>query len=341
LVDPDVDAAVSSMVNQFSTAAVHLESWTDNWSKLLYKIYGSDTPGSYVLQDRDTGELILIADERDDIPPDAVGPMVSVTYKARDGLDIPTILTWPAGADPQTAGNLPLIVMPHGGPASYDAVTFDWMAQYFANRGYLVVQPNFRGSTGFGIEHQNLGHGEWGGKMQDDITDGVQTLVDQGLADPDRVCIVGASYGGYAALAGGAFTPDLYKCVVAIAPVTDLRRFLVDVKWDRGRKHWALDYWQENMGDLDEEREKLNAISPARVPENFKAPVLLIHGKDDTVVPIRQSEIMDRALEQAGKDVTFLKLDGEDHWLSDGETRIETLRAMASFVDQHIGPEAE
>ena len=339
--DPDVDAAVASMVNQFSTAAVHLESWTDDWSKLLYKIYGSDTPGSYVLQDRDSGELILIADERDDIPPDAVGLMVSVTYKARDGLDIPTILTWPAGADPQTAGNLPLIVLPHGGPASYDAVTFDWMAQYFANRGYLVVQPNFRGSTGFGIEHQNLGHGEWGGKMQDDITDGVQTLVDQGLADPDRVCIVGASYGGYAALAGGAFTPDLYKCVVAIAPVTDLRRFLVDVKWDRGRKHWALDYWQENMGDLEEEREKLNAISPARVPENFKAPVLLIHGKDDTVVPIRQSEIMDRALEQAGKDVTFLKLDGQDHWLSDGETRIETLRAMATFVDQHIGPGAE
>ncbi|KCZ65881.1 hypothetical protein L53_00810 [Hyphomonas sp. L-53-1-40] len=339
--DPDVDAAVSGMVNQFSTASVNLVSWTDDWSKLLYLIYGSDTPGSYVLQDRETGQLMLVADERDNIPPDAVGQMVSVNYKARDGLNIPSILTWPAGVDIETASKLPLVVMPHGGPESYDAVGFDWMAQYFANRGYLVLQPNFRGSSGYGTEHRILGKGEWGGKMQDDITDGVQTLVEQGLADPTRVCIVGASYGGYAALAGGAFTPDLYKCVVAIAPVSDIRPLLVDVKWDNGRKHWALDYWQENIGDLDEEREKLNAISPARAADKFTAPVLLIHGNDDTVVPIKQSEIMERALEKAGKDVTFIKLPGEDHWMSDGDTRIEALRAMASFVDQHIGAEAE
>ncbi|CAN0435252.1 unnamed protein product, partial [Scytosiphon promiscuus] len=212
---------------------------------------------------------------------------------------------------------------------------------YFANRGYLVLQPNFRGSSGYGTEHRILGKGEWGGKMQDDITDGVQTLVEQGLADPTRVCIVGASYGGYAALAGGAFTPDLYKCVVAIAPVSDIRPLLVDVKWDNGRKHWALDYWQENIGDLDEEREKLDAISPARAADKFTAPVLLIHGNDDTVVPIKQSEIMERALEKAGKDVTFLELEGEDHWMSDGDTRIDALRAMATFIDQHIGAEAE
>ncbi|HBN92567.1 MAG TPA: S9 family peptidase, partial [Hyphomonas sp.] len=339
--DPDVDAAVSGMVNQFSTASVNLVSWTDDWSKLLYLIYGSDTPGSYVLQDRETGQMMLVADERDNIPPDAVGQMVSVNYKARDGLNIPSILTWPAGVDIETASKLPLVVMPHGGPESYDAVGFDWMAQYFANRGYLVLQPNFRGSSGYGTEHRILGKGEWGGKMQDDITDGVQTLVEQGLADPTRVCIVGASYGGYAALAGGAFTPDLYKCVVAIAPVSDIRPLLVDVKWDNGRKHWALDYWQENIGDLDEEREKLDAISPARAADKFTAPVLLIHGNDDTVVPIKQSEIMERALEKAGKDVTFLELEGEDHWMSDGDTRIDALRAMAIFIDQHIGAEAE
>ncbi|HCE21081.1 MAG TPA: S9 family peptidase, partial [Hyphomonas sp.] len=184
--DPDVDAAVSGMVNQFSTASVNLVSWTDDWSKLLYLIYGSDTPGSYVLQDRETGQMMLVADERDNIPPDAVGQMVSVNYKARDGLNIPSILTWPAGVDIETASKLPLVVMPHGGPESYDAVGFDWMAQYFANRGYLVLQPNFRGSSGYGTEHRILGKGEWGGKMQDDITDGVQTLVEQGLADPTR-----------------------------------------------------------------------------------------------------------------------------------------------------------
>ena len=335
--DPDVDAAVSGLVNQFSTAAVHLVSWTDDWSKLLYLIYGSDTPGSYVLQDLETGQMTLIADERADIPPEAISQMVAVNYTARDGLNIPAILTWPAGADLHTANTLPLIVMPHGGPASHDRVTFDWMAQYFANRGYLVLQPNFRGSTGYSSEHEDLGKGEWGGKMQDDITDGLNALVEQGLADPDRVCIVGASYGGYAALAGGAFTPELYSCVVAIAPVTELRPFLRDVKWDYGRDHWVIDYWQENVGHLDDEREKLNSISPARSADRFQAPVLLIHGKDDTVVPIKQSEIMKRALEKAGKDVTLVELKGEDHWLSDGDTRIETLRAMAGFVDQHIG----
>ena len=128
---------------------------------------------------------------------------------------------------------------------------------------------------------------------------------------------------------------------MAIAPVSDIRPLLVDVKWDNGRKHWALDYWQENIGDLDEEREKLDAISPARAADKFTAPVLLIHGNDDTVVPIKQSEIMERALEKAGKDVTFLELEGEDHWMSDGDTRIDALRAMATFIDQHIGAEAE
>jgi dipeptidyl aminopeptidase/acylaminoacyl peptidase len=339
--DPDVDAAVSGMVNQFSTASVNLVSWTDDWSKLLYLIYGSDTPGSYVLQDRGTGQMMLVADERDNIPPDAVGQMVAVSYKARDGLNIPSILTWPAGVDIKAVSKLPLVVMPHGGPASYDAVGFDWMAQYFANRGYIVLQPNFRGSTGYGNEFEELGYGEWGLKMQDDVTDGVNMLVKEGLADPDRVCIVGASYGGYSALAGGAYTPDLYKCVVAIAPVTDLRRILSDERWDIGKNHWVLDYWHEVIGDPQAEREKLDAISPANAAENFTAPVMLIHGNDDTVVPIKQSEIMERALEQAGKDVTFIKLKGEDHWMSDGDTRIEALRAMTSFVDQHIGAEAE
>lgn len=339
--DPDVDAAVSGMVNQFSTASVNLVSWTDDWSKLLYLIYGSDTPGSYVLQDRETGQMMLVADERDNIAPDAVGQMVAINYKARDGLNIPSILTWPAGVDIETVSKLPLVVMPHGGPAAYDAVTFDWMAQYFANRGYLVLQPNFRGSSGYGTEHRTLGNGEWGGKMQDDITDGVQALVEQGLADRERVCIVGASYGGYSALAGGAYTPDLYKCVVAIAPVTDLRRMLSDERWDLGKNHWVLDYWHEVIGDPQAEREKLDAISPANAAENFAAPVLLIHGKDDLVVPIKQSRIMENALKRAGKNVTFLELKGEDHWMSDGDTRIEALRAMSSFVEQHIGAEAE
>ena len=339
--DPEVDAAVAEVVARFPNAAIHVDSWSDDWTKILYRFYASDTPGSFVLQDRTTGALTLIADTRDNIPPDALGQAVAVSYVARDGLKIPAIVTWPAGVDLASANNLPLIVMPHGGPASYSGVGFHWRAQYFANRGYLVLQPNFRGSTGYGNEFEELGHGEWGLKMQDDVTDGVNMLVKEGLADPDRVCIVGASYGGYSALAGGAYTPDLYKCVVAIAPVTDLRRMLSDERWDLGKNHWVLDYWHEVIGDPQAEREKLDAISPANAAENFTAPVLLIHGKDDLVVPIKQSRIMEDALKRAGKSVTFLELEGEDHWMSDGDTRIDALRAMAIFIDQHIGAEAE
>lgn len=335
--DPDVDAAVQHMVEKFPGAALHVQSWSEDWSKILYLLYNGDTTGSYILQDSKTGQLARVSDERNNIPKEAIGQVISAAYPARDGLTIPMILTWPAGADFQTAESMPLIVMPHGGPASYDEVTFDWMAQYFANRGYLVFQPNFRGSDGYGTVFRSAGDGEWGRKMQDDITDGVRILIDEKLADPDRICIVGASYGGYAALAGGAYTPDLYDCVVAIAPVTDIARFIRDKRLDHGRRHWVIDYWKRVAGDPRAEKEKLEEISPVNAAENFTAPVLLIHGKDDTVVDFTQSRIMERALERAGKDVTFVELKDEDHWLSQGETRIETLKAMSDFVDKHIG----
>ncbi|KCZ55367.1 hypothetical protein HY29_12590 [Hyphomonas beringensis] len=334
--DPEVDSAVSALTEQFSAAAVYVEAWTEDWSRILYRIYGSDTPGTYVLQDRDTGSLSFIADGRQGIPPEAIGQMVAVTYPARDGLSIPAIVTWPAGADMQTASDLPLIVIPHGGPQSNVPVYFDWMAQYFANRGYLVLQPNFRGSSGYGQAFVEAGYGEWGGKMQDDVTDGVNALVSQGVADPDRVCIVGGSYGGYSALAGGAYTPDLYKCVVAIAPVADIPLMMRRLRKETDRGSSAIAYWTKFIGGKDGQVD-MASVSPVNSAGNFKAPVLLIHGKHDTVVDIEQSHAMEKALRKAGKDVTLIELDGEDHWLSQGETRIETLKAMSDFVDQNIG----
>ena len=329
--------AVDEMVSGNPGYAVHIASASEDWSKILYLVNGFDTPGRYILQDIATGELTGIVGARSDIAAEAVAEVATISYKARDGLGIQGILTWPSGSTPESRKNLPLIVMPHGGPAAYDRVGFDWMAQYFANRGYLVLQPNFRGSTGYGTAFMQAGHGEWGGKMQDDVSDGVLGLVKAGMADPERVCIVGASYGGYSALAGGAFTPELYDCVVAIAPVSDLPRMIRDVKRERGSRHWAVDYWQELIGDPRAEKDKLEAISPVNAADKFTAPVLLIHGKKDTVVPIEQSEVMERALKKANKDVTFVELKTEDHWLSYGETRLETLKAMSSFVDQHIG----
>lgn len=321
---------------EYPLFSFQLQSWSDDWSRVLLKISGGREAGNYYVFEPETMALSIIAEARK-IDREMVAPVDTIEYPARDGLSIPGLLTWPVGD--ASRKNLPLIVMPHGGPASYDQLSFDWLAQFFASRGYLVLQPNFRGSSGFGYEFEAAGHGEWGGKMQDDVTDGVQALINGGAVDRERVCIIGGSYGGYAALAGGAFSPDLYQCVAAIAPVSDLPRMLIDERRDHGKNHWLYAYWQRIIGDAREHREKLERISPVNHAAAFQAPVLLIHGKDDLTVPIRQSRRMRSALRRADKSVELIELKGEDHWLSTRETRIETLRALDAFVERHIGSE--
>lgn len=334
--DAALNKDVAEIVDGSPGAAVTLVDWSADWQKLLLKIEGDATSGMYVHYDRATKKKMKLGDIRPDIPAEAVGQILAFSYPARDGLAIPAIVTLPPDADVATASNLPMIVLPHGGPEAYDNATFDWMAQYFANRGYLVLQPNFRGSSGYGADFVHAGNGQWGRKMQDDITDGVKTLIAEGLADPSRVCIVGASYGGYAALAGGAFTADLYKCVIAIAPVSDLAMMMSDRRERNGRNSWVVDYWDERMANGEATTAKLNEISPVRFATYFKAPVLILHGEDDLVVPMRQSVAMRNALQREDKQVEFIKLSGEDHWLSDGATRLKTLQEMDRFVSKHI-----
>ncbi len=172
--------------------------------------------------------------------------------------------------------------------------------------------------------------------MQFDIDDGVEFLVDSGLVDPEQVCIVGASYGGYAALAAGAFSPDLYRCVVSIAGVADLERMLKSDRRIYGRDHWVVRYWERQVGGQDFDWDALEAISPINSVQNYAAPVLLIHGKKDTVVPIEQSTEMLDALRRAKKDVTLIELESEDHWLSYQASRLDTLRAVAAFIEKHL-----
>ena len=335
-VDSNIQQSYEFLHAQLPNAMIELDSWSDDRLTILYRIFDGSQSDFWVLHDLDTNKLTLIGYSRDDISKEAVGQVLTVNYPARDGLTIPSIVTVPPGKTLRPGVDLPMIVLPHGGPAAHDTYDFDWMAQYFANRGYLVLQPNFRGSTGFGDAFQDAGKGEWGAKMQDDVTDGVKAMVKDGLADPDRVCIVGASYGGYSALAGGAFTPDLYQCVVAIAPVSDLNKMLFQERVTSGRDHWVISYWTRIMTDGDARREKLDSISPVEYADAFKAPVLLIHGTDDTVVDIDQSRVMKRALENARKRVELVELSGGDHWLSDSETRLATLRALDEFVSRHI-----
>jgi dipeptidyl aminopeptidase/acylaminoacyl peptidase len=211
------------------------------------------------------------------------------------------------------------------------------MAQAFADNGYLVIQPQFRGSDGFGLKHIQAGYGEWGKKMQDDISDAVNFAVKKGITDPNRVCIVGVSYGGYAALAGGAFTPDLYKCVVAIAGIGDVKSFLSWEKMERGSKSSSVSYWKRQLANGEVDKEALKAISPENFAQNFKAPVLLIHGSHDKTVPIEQSEHMNSALKSAKKSVKFVELEKETHYLEDSEARLKMLEESIKFVNANIG----
>ena len=234
---------------------------------------------------------------------------------------------------PATA--LPLVVLPHGGPASRDRAGFNWWAQALASRGYGVLQVNYRGSDDLGYAFMARGFGEWGRKMQTDLSDGVRHLATKGIVDPARVCIVGGSYGGYAALAGVAFDHGVYRCAVSVAGVSDLHKM---VQWSAaglGRQDRVTQqYWARYMGAV----ETWDAVSPALHADAVNAPVLLIHGSDDTVVPFAQSAAMEGALRRAGKPVELITLKSEDHGLSRGATRLEMLRATVDFLAKNNPP---
>jgi dipeptidyl aminopeptidase/acylaminoacyl peptidase len=332
--DKELERRVAEIQDSVEGTAVSLVSWTPDFHDLLFALSGGWNSGLYMLVSRDTAEPRFFARHRPDIPSEAVVPTVIFEYKARDGLGIPAMLT--AKPEVLESGNTSLIVLPHGGPESYDRFGFDWLAQYFASRGHTVLQPQFRGSSGFGEALLRAGYGEWGRKMSTDLDDGVQALIDDGIVDAERVCMIGASYGGYAALAAGAFSPFGYKCIASVNGVSDLPEMLRDARSRFGSDHWVVDYWQNQFGSESAERTALKAISPAEHADAFRMPVLLLHGRNDAVVPLDQSRRMEKALKRAKKEVKLVRLDGEDHYLSRADTRVAALRALADFIDEHL-----
>nr|WP_252730517.1 alpha/beta fold hydrolase [Colwellia sp. E2M01] len=292
---------------------------------------GEGSSGKYIRYKN--GKLDLLADARPNIKSEHVNPVQVVNYKARDGLNIPALLTTPLG---KSLDNLPTIMLPHGGPESYDTIGFDWLAQYFASQGYLVVQPQFRGSDGFGSEHLEKGRGEWGRKMQDDLTDAINLLVKEKITDPKRVCIVGASYGGYAALAGVAFTPEIYKCAISINGVSDIPQMLKKDRRKLGKYHWVVSYWDRVISNGNLEEDHLEKISPINSVKNITAPVLLIHGEHDLVVSFDQSDDMFDEMEDEDKDVTFVELAKGTHYLSNPENRVKALEAIDKFIKKNL-----
>ncbi|MEM9334965.1 MAG: alpha/beta fold hydrolase, partial [Pseudomonadota bacterium] len=259
--DEALDRRINAIQKALPDTAVRLHSWSDDFSRLVVQVTGGWNAGAFLLFTKGEAEPQVVAAERPLVPNSAVVPTEITTYTARDGLEIPALVT--VSPEIRESGNAPLIVLPHGGPESYDAFGFDWKAQYFASRGYVVLQPQFRGSDGFGWDFISAGRGEWGRKMQYDLDDGVAHLTQSGLVDPTRVCIVGASYGGYAAMAAAAFSDGIYRCAVAVNGVFDLREMILDRRRDYGRDHWVISYWQNLYGTDGIERKALDAISPA------------------------------------------------------------------------------
>ncbi|MCJ7591997.1 MAG: alpha/beta fold hydrolase [Woeseiaceae bacterium] len=332
--DESVDQRVKDIQALFPGHSVKIVDHSPDWKHILILMEGPQSSGEYYLFSEGS-EPEYIGARRPNIGSADVNPVGTVTFLARDGLRIPTIITIPK-ENISDLKNLPAVIMPHGGPASYDEVGFNYRAQALASKGYLVIMPQFRGSSGLGSSHQTAGYGEWGRKMQDDLSDAVRFFEEKGIIDPDRVCIVGGSYGGYAALAGGAFSPKLFKCVVSINGIGDLERFRNWVRAERGRASEALAYWEMQIGRDDYSPEDARARSPEFAADNYLAPVLLIHSKSDEIVPISQSERMYRALERAGKEVEFIQLDGDDHYLSFGETRTQALKATLRFIEENL-----
>ena len=330
--EPVRKASWDSVQRTFKGQRVVPQSWSADGRKVLVFVEGPTNSGAYYLVNLDARRADLVGEAWPLVTADWIGEIKPYAYKASDGLDIPGYLTLPPGQS--AAKGLPLVVLPHGGPASHDELRFDWWAQALASRGYAVLQPNFRGSTGQGLEHLQAGFGQWGRRMQSDLSDGVKALAVAGIIDPGRVAIVGGSYGGYAAMAGPTLDPGHYRCAVAVAGVSDLRRMLTWSANRYGEKSETTRYWTRFMGGGRNDP-ALDEISPLRQAEKADAPILLIHGKDDTVVPYEQSALFAEALKRAGKSVELLTLKGEDHDLARGETRLLMLEATITFLRKH------
>jgi dipeptidyl aminopeptidase/acylaminoacyl peptidase len=326
--DPAHQNVVSQIHAAFPRMNPEMIDWTPDFSRVLVRTSGNRDSGTWYLVDMAQMRATALGYEYDAITPEHVGPVSTVAYKAQDGLDLDGILTLPPGRE---ARNLPLVMLPHGGPHSHDTEVFDWWAQAFASRGYAVFQPNFRGSTNRDEAFMRAGFGQWGKAMQTDLSDGIAALAEKGLVDPSRACIVGASYGGYAALAGVTLQQGVYRCAVAVAPVADVGMLFNSERYDNGSTGILRRSLEEELGP----RSGFDAISPRRHADRADAPIMLIHGKDDTVVPFRQTEAMASALRSANKPHEVVTLAGEDHWLSRAETRLQMLESAVAFVQKH------
>jgi dipeptidyl aminopeptidase/acylaminoacyl peptidase len=283
-------------------------------------------PGVYYLWDREHKKLDIIGEVQPGLNAAVLAPVEAVTYTARDGELIPAYLTVPRDVEHR---NLPLVVLPHGGPESRDTEAYDFLPQFLAARGYAVMQPNFRGSSGYGSAFAEAGEGQWGGLMQDDVSDAATWLVEQGIADPERMCIAGWSYGGYAAAMAAVKTPQLFRCAASINGVLDLPRQIFE-----DQEYIGGSVWTKHMG-LDGESAK--AVSPYHQAEQIVIPMLIIQAKDDARVTSEQGQRMARRLKRLEKPVEYVEIEIGGHSMNNQAARLVVLESLESFLAAHIG----
>ena len=323
-IDPQMANVQEQIDKSVGNRRARIIDYNRDRSRLLISVSRADAPGALYYFDLADGRMQRIAYFYDAIGARALSPVSLIRYKARDGLEIEAVLTLPKD---RPGKNLPIIMLPHGGPWGQDGLNYDYWAQFIASRGYAVLQPNFRGSTGYGTDFLRKGEGQLGLAMQDDITDGLRWAVTQGIADPKRACILGASYGGYAAMWGVAKDPDLYRCAVSIAGVASLRREVNDFGhfFMQGK---FTDDWKRMTPDFA-------AVSPMNAIARIKVPLLLIHGKKDVTVDFSQSDSMNGRMKGAGKQVEFVALPEADHYFTRQADRTVLLQSIETFLAKY------
>ena len=329
-IDPQLARAQAKIDGALKGSENRIVDYSRDRGRMLVRSARPDDPGVYFLFDRQKGELKTIFAQIPAIPETSLSPTRFVRYQARDGLMIPAFLTLPKD---RPGKNLPLVVMPHGGPFARDTWEYDPMVQLLANRGYAVLQPQFRGTTGFGRDFVERGYGQWGRKMQDDLDDGFDWLVSQGTADPKRVCIFGGSYGGYAAIWGAIRNPERYRCAISWAGVTDLRMML---KHDRtlfvARRYYRD--WRERVTGING-KENLDQLSPVKQARRLRVPLLVGHGRKDSNVPVAQAEELAKALGKSGiaVDTSYYPESGHNFWNTADFT--DWLKKVEAFLARH------
>jgi dipeptidyl aminopeptidase/acylaminoacyl peptidase len=330
-----VDALLPGRVNQLDLPTQGDAPW------VLIRTHSDTEPATYVIYNSDSKKMVKIGTIRDNIHPEQMGRQELVRYKARDGLEIPAWITYPHGSNRK---NLPMVVLVHGGPFVRGG-SWGWNAdaQFLASRGYAVLEPEYRGSTGFGWKHFKAGWKQWGLAMQDDVADGVKWAAAQGIADPKRVCIAGASYGGYATLMGLVRDPELYRCGVEWVGVTDIK-LMYTGSWSATSDlsdRWKTYGMPNLIGDLDKDAAQLQATSPLAQASRIKQPLLLAYGTDDQRVPLYHGEKFYAAIKNSNPNVEWVAYEKEGHGWALPQNRYDWWRRVEKFLDRNIGEAAQ